>query len=879
MGNVKSINLLPFKDPKKTISFGGVLEEEMIQKFTGSTIVWYAPEKSEKLEKWKAFSNVEVIRATKEEELYECLLFYPSLTIAIMTGKYAEYLFTKTKIINELIRKPDLIIIIYCLNKEYHLNWSKNYTKIVKVATKPNQIFEFLLQFQTKIFQNIHLLNYKIDDYKKFNVNFFHDENLDKNISNDFSLKFNHYETFCLYFNFQFNNALSNRGFFILFNMNFNMIIYLFYGKEIDDDEIYSFDATYNVCEALYFLTIISVYFSKYSYLYGCFTYKEIETRINNKLKFDNFDNQKIFMEYSQDFFLRTSNIIESISAGRNVFLEQKENLKKFHSFLIDFIISLNKNNTLSKFPVIIKYLMDIDFCLKFFFHFIFAVASPYIKHYKNYPGYLVNSFLDKRIEIFKDYISMDSIEKKALKIISSEEVKKINDAIKIKDFIVIGDKEFHNIIKNNEKNFEHNKINYIKIKELRNYISLEMNKRERNFNYFLIIEIEEMQKYYKQIYQLKIEFALIFNIIVYSPFDKILINKRCLQIVYIPIFIANNIEEIINYINSQNYLNFSFILHLLSNNLSEKEQEFFNEALFKNDKKDNEIKDENINESIEEDCWELCENIPKNIFDKIIISMNWNDLIDEVKYNMLKFLKVNSIGDTEDKKYKYFKYFGFKPYPEMKDYFIDTFIKQILYAYTMNEKKNSLYYIFNKELRSGEPSKINIYLELISLINYAIESKSIKSYKGEVYRATIINNDIINNKLIEGKTVSNLAFWSSSKNRKSAEKFLAKPNRNVFFIIETNENNIDIDIENISEFKNEKEVLFIPYSKFIVVNKTKKMLNSENKEFYEIKLKSLDDAHERNKIKIVSFSGKQLKKLHEMPFKKKIFIEENNKI
>jgi len=879
MGNVKSINLLPFKDPKKTISFGGVLEEEMIQKFTGSTIVWYAPEKSEKLEKWKAFSNVEVIRATKEEELYECLLSYPSLTIAIMTGKYAEYLFTKTKIINELILKPDLIIIIYCLNKEYHLNWSKNYRKIVKVATKPNQIFEFLLQFQTKIFQNIHLLNYKIDDYKKFNVNFFHDENLDKNISNDFSLKFNHYETFCLYFNFQFNNELSDRGFFFLFNMTFKIIIYLFYGKEIDDDEIYSFNATYNVCEALYFLTIISVYFSKYSYLYGCFTYKEIETRINNKLKFDNFDNQKIFMEYSQDFFLCTSNIIESISAGRNVFLEQKENLKKFHSFLIDFIISLNNNNTLSKFPVIIKYLMDIDFCLKYFFYFIFAMASPYIEHYKNYPGYLVNSFLDKRIEIFDEYISMDSTEKKALKIISSEEVKKINDAIKIKDFIVIGDKEFHNIIKNNEKNFEHNKINYIKIKELRNYISLEMNKRERNFNYFLIIEIEEMQKYYKQIYQLKIEFALIFNIIVYSPFDKILINKRCLQIVYIPIFIANNIEEIINYINSQNYLNFSFILHLLSNKLSEKEQEFFNEALFKNDKKDNEIKDENINESIEEDCWELCENIPKNIFDKIIISMNWNDLIDEVKYNMLKFLTVNSIGDTEDKKYKYFKYFGFKPYPEMKDYFIDTFIKQILYAYTMNEKKNSLYYIFNKELRSGEPSKINIYLELISLINYAIESKSIKSYKGEVYRATIINNDIINNKLIEGKTVSNLAFWSSSKNRKSAEKFLAKPNRNVFFIIETNENNIDIDIENISEFKNEKEVLFIPYSKFIVVNKTKKMLNSENKEFYEIKLKSLDDAHERNKIKIVSFSGKQLKKLHEMPFKKKIFIEENNKI
>ena len=189
-------------------------------------------------------------------------------------------------------------------------------------------------------------------------------------------------------------------------------------------------------------------------------------------------------------------------------------------------------------------------------------------------------------------------------------------------------------------------------------------------------------------------------------------------------------------------------------------------------------------------------------------------------------------------------------------------------------KKKNSLYYIINKELRSGEPSKINKYLELISLINYAIETKAIKSYKGQLYRATIINDDIINNKLIEGKTVANLSFWSSSKSRKSAEKFLSQQNRNVFFIIETNENNIDIDVENISEFKNEKEVLFIPYSKFIVVNKTKKIFNSGNKEFYEIKLKSVDDQHERNKIKIVSYSGKQMKKLNELYLIKK----KNNK-
>ena len=70
------------------------------------------------------------------------------------------------------------------------------------------------------------------------------------------------------------------------------------------------------------------------------------------------------------------------------------------------------------------------------------------------------------------------------------------------------------------------------------------------------------------------------------------------------------------------------------------------------------------------------------------MISIHWNHLVEPVRSNMLKLLKENNIGETNDKKYKYFKYFSFNPYPEMKDYFIDTFVKQFCYAYTMNEKK-----------------------------------------------------------------------------------------------------------------------------------------------------------------------------------------------
>ena len=876
MGNIKSINLLPYEDSKKTISFGGILEEEMIKKFAGFNIVWYAPEKSENLEKWKAFSNVDVLRATNEEELYECVICYSGFCIAIMTGIYAENLFTKSIIIDKIKFQSNFIIIIYCLNKEYHLNWSKNYLQILKVATKPNHIFESLLKFQYIFLPNIHQLNYKIEEYKKFDVNFFHDENFDKNIAKDFSLKFNLYEKYCLFDYQYFKRTLSDEILMFAFKNCFSELILTFYGKATMDYQKLSFNGfeisipvsdlpTKNICKVLHFLSLISVYFSKYPYLYGCFTYKEIEAKLNNIKYFEKLKNQETFMEYAQNFIPITSYIFQSISDKRNVFFEQKENLKKFHSFLIDIIVFGKEPNTLLKYPVIIKYLMDIDFCLKYFLNMIYERASFEEYLVQNIPFPIAISFVDKRVGIYNYYTNMDIFEKEALKIISSEEINKINDAIKIKDFIIIGGKGFHNIIKNIENDFEHNTIKYLKFTELRNYISLEMNKRERNFNYFLIIEIEEMQKYYKEIYQLKIDFALTFNIIVYSTFDKILINKRCFQKPYISIFIANNIEEIINYINSQKYLNFSFNLHFDEEVLKEEQQKIINEALFNNDKKNNEIKDENFDESIEEDFWELCENIPKNIFEKLITSIYWYGLVEIVKSNMLELLQANSIGDTKDKKYKYFKYFGFKLYPEMMDYFINTFVKQFLYAYTMNEKKNSLYYIINKELRSGEPSKINKYLELISIINYAIETKAIKSYKGQLYRATIINDDIINNKLIEGKTVANLSFWSSSKSRKSAEKFLSQQNRNVFFIIETNENNIDIDVENISEFKNEKEVLFIPYSKFIVVNKTKKIFNSGNKEFYEIKLKSLDDGNERNKIKIVSFSGKQMKKIHEL--------------
>ena len=371
------------------------------------------------------------------------------------------------------------------------------------------------------------------------------------------------------------------------------------------------------------------------------------------------------------------------------------------------------------------------------------------------------------------------------------------------------------------------------------------------------------MEELYKEIFSIKKEFSLILNVIIYSKNEHILVKKEPFYIPYVPIFLANSNKEIIDYINSQDYLNCGIYtieddFNKIINSMPEKGEIFL-------EKEEKEIIDD---ESNVKDGWELIEKIPKNIFEKILCQCDWHDSVSEMKRNMLKMLKENVIGGNENEKYKYLKYFGFTLFPEIKSYLIDIIVKQFCYAYTKNEKKFSFYYILNKELRTGDSSKINKYMELISIINEAIEQKAIKSYKGQLYRATIIEDKIINNILIIDKKISNLQFFSTTKIRKKAEDFLSQPNKNVLFIIETNEKNIDIDSENISEFKNEKEVLFIPYSKFLVEDKKKILFKDKNgntKEIYEIKLKALDDKHERNNIKFFNLSGKQLLKLNEI--------------
>ena len=212
-------------------------------------------------------------------------------------------------------------------------------------------------------------------------------------------------------------------------------------------------------------------------------------------------------------------------------------------------------------------------------------------------------------------------------------------------------------------------------------------------------------------------------------------------------------------------------------------------------------------------------ESVPQEIFKvKNLVVLAGMFLIDKLKVNMYKIYKENNIESLFFE--IYCKYFFFKIIPE--DCYIsrNVMVKQFCYAYTLDEGKNrSFYYIMNRDLRSGNPSKIEKYIEIISILNEAIENKYVKSFEGELFRGTSMPIDFIENKIVEDKVLTNLSFWSASKSREVAESFLK--GKNILFIIKTKKNNIDIDEEKISKF-NEKEVLFLPYSKFLIKGKKK---------------------------------------------------------
>jgi len=165
---------------------------------------------------------------------------------------------------------------------------------------------------------------------------------------------------------------------------------------------------------------------------------------------------------------------------------------------------------------------------------------------------------------------------------------------------------------------------------------------------------------------------------------------------------------------------------------------------------------------------------------------------------------------------------------------------------------ESNFYKDINKDLKLNIKEK---YLPFIKTLYEGVKLKSLSLASNNIlYRgAKISNEEITKIKSFLKKKIKNLpgaiafskSFLSFSKDKKVAEKFLNYKNDNnnlskVLFIIEKDDNigyNLSThgDIEKISFFPSEKEVLFFPFSSFEI--KEIKEINIGKEKGYEIKL------------------------------------------
>lgn len=119
-------------------------------------------------------------------------------------------------------------------------------------------------------------------------------------------------------------------------------------------------------------------------------------------------------------------------------------------------------------------------------------------------------------------------------------------------------------------------------------------------------------------------------------------------------------------------------------------------------------------------------------------------------------------------------------------------------------------------------------------MISNLIENKESKCYQGKVFRAGIFNPKLINELKI-CKTMIKFTFWPFTKNFDVDLKFFKDSNyKNVIIELQGKKNNVDLHLE----------VLFLPFTKFEVINVRKDFIFG--KEVYFV---DLDDVTEKNPV------------------------------
>ena len=586
---------------------------------------------------------------------------------------------------------------------------------------------------------------------------------------------------------------------------------------------------------------MLYLYFSNYPYLFEALTHEEIDQIISSfKPGITPMElSQKCIQGFHSLIYL-CDDLCEKIYNGLSI-LNDKEKLKTLQRLLIEIVCASEQISQgvdfyeLSKYYQIKNFIRDMDFCLGKFILYIlnnycsypfkFELTHPYIKKEMRFMYYT----------LYTEHLKKDNDNNE------TEELKNLNKSIKYNDTIVIGDEDFHNLIR--KMNLPCKNINYLNFNEIETFLQNSKQTKYYKCKYFVIINEKKGIEYIETIKYICNVFGLKIIVIIYIQNKNIKIDKKILQTPIMPTILTYSEKDILNYY-TDHYDRLKEIKIKYLGTIKMLEQLISNSYNIKFPK----IDETKIMRE-QDNGWELIKDIDDNLFSLTKINNIFGfTALDGFVVDMYQVYKENNCLDLFINHYG--NYLG-------ENYIVEdqcssvAVSKMFLYAYTLEESNGKSYYsIMNNDFRSGNSQKICRYFPMIRSLYTLIKRKYIKSYSGDVYRAAYFKKELLD-EIKPGKKLLNSSLWSSSKKLSVAKSFLVGYKKNILLHTKIKEgNNIDIHSENLSKYPEEEEILFLPFCCFVV--ESFKKVKENDYEYYALELTYCEEENKSNKIENV---------------------------
>ena len=527
---------------------------------------------------------------------------------------------------------------------------------------------------------------------------------------------------------------------------------------------------------------------------------------VNNKKKYKKF-------EYMEDIFKRNDELSK-------ILIEIQVEIIKYITIQCFYFSEIFKNESIRY--SFIKFSQDIGFCIQFFYDSLCKFLYG-----ERFLGF------DYSHDIRLFYFAQRCMSLLSQPKFPQDLLNLATESVRIKDTIILGKNQFRNHIIS--LNIPSQRIHELDDNMVDSFFKklYKENIKYKITKYFVICEEKNEKIYLEKFKSLSSKYGFAYLFLVYIKNKQISDMRIDLKAFNSVIYIFNDFE-LLEYFKDNNERLKPYLEKFLPEN-DEPTVDKLND-LIKFVYKDIEVFKSNC-----EDGWELFEHENNTHFSININIINFYGFVEQVLDSIIQSYKEHNSLEIFFKYYA--NYFCMALQPELIVN-MTAYAKMFLYAYTLEEKDphKNLYCILNDDLRSSNPSKINRHFDIIKLIGGLIKIKELKSYTGKVYRASYFKDELIKNIKI-GLTITNSAFWSSTKKESVALKFLKKSNyKNGLIIAEGDlNNNVDIHLEEISRYRKEEEVLFLPFCKFKI--KSFEKVNENNLSYYKLVLEKDSDS------------------------------------